>query len=187
MRIFFTTIFTLLFLRGSAQVTTNVYWTTDTELKAKNVIYYNPKTPLVWADFAGLPKPIGMTAALTASGFGYKASSRSGSDGTEINIGVYCYFSKPDSWVAKGSNNAYILSHEQLHFDITYIIAKSFLERIKREKITPQNINTIVPRIYQECNAQMTAMQEQYDASSKHGIDKEKQTWWYNKITEMLK
>lgn len=187
MRIFTSIIFTLLFLSGSAQVTTNIYWTTDTELKAKDVIYYNAKLPLVWTDFIGVPKPVGPTAALTASGFGYKASSKSGSDGTEINIGVYCYFSKPDSWVVKGHNNAYVLAHEQLHFDITYIIAKSFLERIKKEKITPQNINTLVPKIYQELNAQMTAMQDQYDASAKHGIDKEMQAFWNNKIAAMLK
>jgi hypothetical protein len=187
MRIFVSILFALLSLNVSAQVTTNVYWTTDTELKAKDVIYYNPKHPLVWDDFIGVPKPVGPTAALTASGFGYKASSRSGSDGTEINIGVYCYFSKPDSWVVKGSNNAYVLAHEQLHFDITYIIARAFLDRIKKEKITAQNINTLVPKIYQEFNAQMTAMQEQYDAASRHGIDKEVQSLWQNKISGMLK
>lgn len=186
MRIAISIIFTLICFNLSAQFSSNVYWTTDTELKTKDVIFYNGKVPLVWGDFLGTPKPVGQTAALTASGFGYKASSRSGVDGTEINIGVYCYFSKPDSWVANGNETAYVLSHEQHHFDITYIMARTFLEKVKKEKITPQNINTLLPKIYNDCNAQMTALQNQYDASTRHGMDKDQQSWWHNKISAML-
>ena len=58
-----------------AQLHTNVYWTQQTELAPLEVIYYNRNEKLSWADFKG-PPPVekGSTAAITMSGFGYKAS-----------------------------------------------------------------------------------------------------------------
>ncbi len=180
--------FLLIFsVAASAQVSTNVYWSTTDALKANEVIYYNPSTPLTWSDFKGVPKPTGQTVALTASGFGYSVSASSGSNGAEINIAVYCYFSKPKSWVAPNSANAYILSHEQHHFDITYIFAKSFYEQIKKEKLTIANLNNTISKIYTQCSTQMSALQAEYDASSSHGINREMQESWHNKILGMLK
>lgn len=172
---------------ASAQVSNNVYWTTSNVLKANEVIYYNPSSLLTWSDFTGSPKPVGQTVALTASGFGYSVSASSGSNGAEINIAVYCYFSKPKSWVVSSSANAHILSHEQHHFDITYIFAKSFFEQIKKEKLTMANMNSTVSRIYAQCNKQMSALQDEYDSATTHGINKAVQEYWHNKILAMLK
>jgi hypothetical protein len=116
---------------------------------------------LVWDDF------IGRTQACRANSgidciwlLGYKASSKSGSDGTEINIECIA-ISKPDSWVVKGHDNAHVSLMSNGHFDITYIIVLNLSERIKQRKDhTPNIINTLssqrfIKSVMHDCNASM--------------------------------
>ncbi len=187
MRITYIICFMLLGAVANAQVTTYVYWTAQSSLKPKDVIYYSPKLPLVWSDFQGVPQPLKDAAALTASGFGYSASVSSGDAGTVIDVQVYCYFAKPASWVKKGYENDYILKHEQNHFDISFIAANSFVQKLKEQKFTLQNFNAIVGKIYKESNLLMTVMQEQYDSETRHGLNKEMQAFWQTKIAGLLK
>lgn len=187
MKIILAVLFFLFTTSTFAQGAVNINWTTKTELKAKDVIYYDTARPLVWKDFAGVPKPSGRNVALTASGFGYNSSFSSNSDGSSIGISVFCYFSKPDSWVKPGSNTDYILSHEQHHLDITYIIAKKFIDKLKKEKITRQNLNILVQKIYKECQTELTSMQQQYDLETDHGINVKQQALWHEKVLQMLR
>ena len=124
-------IFVLIYLHPVAQVTTNVYWTEQTEMNMSNTIYYNLGRSLVWDDFKGVSGPPSPVAAITASGFGYKANMNSSNGKGEINISVYCYFNKKGSWVRRGKSNAYI-------FDNGY-----FSERIELVSSKPALIFTI--------------------------------------------
>lgn len=176
----------LLVSKANAQITTTITWTEKIKLPAANVIYYNANRKLTWADFIGTPNLPDPTAALTSSGFGYNAGMRSKNGKGTINVEIYCYFNKPNSWVKKGKNTVYILNHEQRHFDATYIIAKTFITRVKQAALTTSNMNEVLAQIYKECNAELSKLQDDYDKQTRNGIDTAKQAAWNIIFNEKL-
>jgi hypothetical protein len=163
---------------AKAQITTTISWVEKSNANAADVIYYNPNKKLVWADFKGAPGPPSVVAAITSSGFGYKAAMKSSNGKGEINVSVYCYFSKPNSWVRKGKNTPYILNHEQHHFDATYICTKRFIEKIRNANLTTTNMNDVLAKLYKECSTEMRKMQSDYDGETMNGQLKDKQEKW---------
>ena len=179
MKIFSFLFFSLLiYLQTVAQVTTNVYWTEQTEMNKSNTIYYNPEKNLIWDNFKGVPGLQSPVAAITASGFGYKANMNSSKGKEEINVAVYCYFNKKGSWVRPGKATSYILNHEQHHFDVSYLAAGIFINKLRNTIITTSNCNTVLPRIYKECCDMMNKMQDDYDGQTMNGQLEDKQKKW---------
>jgi hypothetical protein len=155
-------------------------------MNTKDVIYYNANKKLTWADFNGPQGPPSAVAAITSSGFGYNAAMQSSNGKGSITVSVYCYFSKPNSWVRKGKTTTYILNHEQHHFDATYICAKMFIEKVNASKLTTSNMNEILAKFYKECCANMQKMQSDYDGETKNGQLKDKQEKWNTFFNEEL-
>ena len=175
-----------LYLLPVAQVTTNVYWTEQTEMNKTNTIYYNPTKNLLWDDFKGVPGSPGPVAAITASGFGYKANMNSSNGKGEINVAVFCYFNKKGSWVKPGKTTTYILNHEQHHFDVIYLAAGIFINKLKNTVITTSNCNLVLPKIYKECCDMMNKMQDDYDGQTMNGQLEDKQKKWNNFFAEKV-
>ncbi|RYF91460.1 MAG: hypothetical protein EOO03_01310 [Chitinophagaceae bacterium] len=163
---------------ANAQFTTSVYWTEQSSMPASEVIYFKPDVSLVWKDFKGAPVASSPAAAITASGFGYKASIEDAGNKGQLKIGVYCYFNKNNSWVKQGKTSAYILNHEQHHFNISYLAAKLFVDKLKAASFTKSNYNVLLPRIYNEVVATMNKMQDDYDGQTKNGQLKDMQARW---------
>jgi len=172
---------------ASAQFVTKVGWSTDSNMPASEVIYYNPGKKLLWSDFRGeVPVETGPVAAITMSGFGFHSSTKfSGSQG-DLDIGVYCYFNKEKSWVKPGKTTSYILQHEQLHFDISFIAANLFIRKIQTADFSVKNYNAEVSRIYNECIELMNKMQDDYDNETRNGQDEDRQEKWRKYITEKI-
>jgi len=147
-------------------------------MDANDVIYYNPSQSLVWSNFKGTPGPPSPIAAITSSGFGYKANMKNTGTKGEINVMVYCYFSKSKSWVKPGKTTTYILNHEQHHFDVSYLAAGIFIEKVKKAGLTMANCNTLLPKIYRECCDFMNKMQDDYDGQTKNGQLADEQARW---------
>lgn len=174
-------------LISAAQFTKNVYWTEQTALSPGDVIYYHPARPLSWRDFKGSPDASSRASAVTASGFGYKADYKNVGSRTHINISVYCYFNKNNSWVKSGRATEYILNHEQQHFDISFIAASIFVDKLKSANLTKANYNTILPAIYKESCAIMNKLQDEYDGQTKNGQLQEMQVKWNTYLKEKIK
>ena len=185
---FILSIFTVLCsLAVEAQFSSNIYWTEQTTLPTNETIYYNASNPLRWADFKGKPDNSSVAAAITASGFGYKADFKSLGNKSQLNIGVYCYFNNKNSWAKPGKTTAYILTHEQHHFDISYLAANIFLDKLKSAGITRANYNVLLPKIYNECVAVMNKMQQEYDGQTKNGQLKDIQSQWNEYVSGKIK
>ncbi|MBC7936240.1 MAG: hypothetical protein H7Y86_12895 [Rhizobacter sp.] len=161
-----------------AQFSSNIYWTEQTTMPSPETIYYTSAQTLSWNDFKGRPDNNSPAAAMTASGFGYKADFKSVGNSSQLNIAVYCYFSKKNSWVKPGKNTAYILNHEQHHFNISFISADLFLGKLKSAGLTKANYNTLLPKLYNECVTLMNKMQNEYDGQTKNGQLKDVQDQW---------
>jgi hypothetical protein len=169
-----------------SQVTVNVLWTEKSKLNAKEVIYFKSNKKLTWADFLGTPPPPSSVAAITSSGFGYTADMKSTNGKGVINISIYCYFSKPKSWVRIKNKTAYILEHEQHHFDASYIAAMCFMTKVKSANITIENMNEVLGKLYKEASTAMHKMQDDYDTETNNGLNKEKQAQWNNYFVNKL-
>ena len=187
MRYFFVLIlFTFSFVT-QAQLSTSVFWTEQSTMPSSEVIYYSTSRQLSWKDFRGNPDAASRASAMTASGFGYKADYKNVGSKTNIIISVYCYFNKNNSWVKGGRTTDYILNHEQQHFDISFIAASLFLEKLKTTAITKSNYNVVLPNLYKECCNVMNKMQDEYDGQTKNGQLKDEQERWNNYLKEKIK
>lgn len=172
-----------------AQLTTKVEWTQHTSMTASEVIYYNPVNKLSWPDFKGkVPADNSNTrvAAITMSGFGFSASLSSSGGKGELNIKVYCFFNKNRSWVRPGKTTAYILNHEQHHFDISYIAACIFIDKLQSAVITTKDYNNLLTRIYDECIETMNKMQDDYDGQTRNGQEVTVQEKWNKFIDDKM-
>lgn len=161
-----------------AQVVTNVYWTEQTTLRPADIIYYSKARPLSWTDFRGTTNDKTLAAAVTASGFGYKADMSTTGNKSMLNVGIYCYFTKDKSWVKPGKTTDYILNHEQNHFNISFIAAKMFEEKLKKANLNRSNFNVLLPSLYQESCDIMNKMQGEYDSQTKNGQLRDVQQKW---------
>jgi hypothetical protein len=170
----------------NAQVVTNVSWVEKSSLNAADVIYYNANKKLVWENFMGVPNKPNPVVAITSSGFGYNVDMHTSNGKGQINVAVYCYFSKPKSWVKAGKNTAYTLTHEQHHFDATYIAAKLFIEKIREAKLTTSNMNAVLTKLYNNSCSIMNKMQNDYDSETMNGQLKAKQEKWNSFFDETL-
>ncbi len=184
-----TIILLLLFLVSNtihAQLNTHVIWTEQSTMPASEIIYYQQDKALQWKDFQGTPLPNHRAAAITVSGFGYKASLKNTGSKGDLIISVYCFFNKPKSWVKEGKTTSYILAHEQNHFDITYLATNIFIEKLKAANFTTSNMNALLPRLYTESCDIMNKLQDDYDGQTKHGQVKDIQQKWNEFINEKL-
>ena len=170
-----------------AQLTTNINWTMQSSMSPQEVIYYNSEKKLSWRNFmATPPADNGPVAAITVSGFGYVADIKTSGNKGELNIRVYCYFNKNKSWVKPGKNTAYILTHEQHHFDISYIAACIFIDKLQNTTFTKSNYNELLPRIYNESCDIMNKMQNDYDGQTKNGQVADAQEKWNQFIDDRI-
>ena len=173
-------------VNAHAQFAANVYWTEQSGMPASDVVYYSSGKNLLWPDFKGAPNTGGNVAAITMSGFGYKASIKNNGNNGQLNIGVYCYFNKEKSWVKPDKKTAYILNHEQHHFDISFIAATIFTAKLKNTVITASNCTAQLQRIYKECCDLMNKMQDDYDGQTKNGQVKDVQQQWNGYLDKKL-
>ena len=163
-----------------------VNYTTNPRLSDKSLIFYDANKKLNWNDFRGVVDASSVAAALTDAGFGYNSSySYSAGKGT-LSITVYCDFNKNTSWYKPEGKNDYILKHEQHHFDIAYINTMQFVDRLRRGNYTTTNYHRLIGAAYKECATSMNAMQNEYDDETQHGILKDKQQEWSDKIDKQL-
>ncbi|MES2892806.1 MAG: hypothetical protein V4725_12355 [Bacteroidota bacterium] len=152
----------------------------------KQVIIYKPDQLLAWSDFQAKPNEASEAAAITNAGFGVKLAFKRIEHSAELLINVNCSFSRKDSWVKKNFKTAYILNHEQKHFDIAYINTVVFINKLRKAQYTVSNYVSVIEKIYNETALEMSKMQNEYDGQTSHSRIPEKQSAWDLKISNQL-
>ncbi len=186
MKHFLIFLFFLLNYSVYAQVSTSVEWRPNISISHGDSIFYSTGRKLGWNDFKGTPDNKSIAAAVTSSGFGYSCMMKAKNRAMGINILVYCFYDKVQSWVKPGMASDYALLHEQHHFDITYIATCLFIKRLKTTSFTMENYADQLNKIYDECYDEMEKMQNDYDGQTKNGQLKNIQREWNNKIDGQL-
>lgn len=169
-----------------AQFSITVKWQPIKLGNAGDTVYYDLGRKLNWTDFKGKPVASSPAAAITESGFGYKMNMQSYNSKTNVEIIVFCYFNKMNSWVKKDMDTDYALLHEQHHYDITYINACLFIKKLKEAQFNKGNYNYLAEKIHDETFAILDKMQNDYDGQTSNGRIPRMQNFWNKKIDQQL-
>lgn len=153
---------------------------------AYEAILWHPDHRLSWADFKGSPSSSGRAAAITASGISYQFSTMESDGAFELDYTVSTYFYPNKSWYQPNICDEVILSHEQLHFDISELFARKMRKLLGETKFT-KNVKSEVRAIYRQINKELAEFQNLYDDETNFSRDREKQSLWNSKIAEALK
>ncbi len=148
-------------------------------------IIWNENHRLTWSDFRAKHRlGIGYVAS-TSSGisFSYSSSERNGK--IDLNITVHSNFYPESSWVSPEEASAYILAHEQAHFDISEIHARILRKKIS-ETTFSKKIKKELTSLYNEVDKKRIAMQRLFDKESDHSKIKEKEYEWEAYIKQQL-
>ena len=182
---FLTSIFLSLVL-SAQELQVKVTYVTEDATEKKPLIYYSPLVKLTWADFKGKPVLSSNAAAITNAGIGFKMTFHSQNNVTTLYLTVNCNFYISDSWVKDGKRTAYILNHEQHHFDIAYIHAMQLIQKLQKAKYTREDYSKVIEKIYYQAQANLQIMQNAYDTETKNSILTDKQEMWDKKIDAQL-
>lgn len=135
---------------------------------------------LQWSHFKGKPDHGSNMDALTESGITFSWSC----DWRGFQVDAYAIFVPQGSWV-KSPTNA-LLTHEQLHFDITEIHARKLRQFFKEHPNPCQLGKAGIDKAAQGFIRASYAMQEEYDLATNHGQNYRAQKEWQSKIANEL-
>ncbi len=160
--------------------------TLQQDSKDPDHIAFRSNVPLHIEDFQADPDELSMALAATYSGFALVYETKSENTGTTVRIEVLPYFDKTKSWMRNNGKTAYVLQHEQQHFNITAIKAYEFIAAIRNSRFTVAGFKEEITALQKKYSKEMEQMQTQYDLETKHGTLKEKQKLWESRITGEL-
>jgi hypothetical protein len=164
----------------------NIYVENKRAADRSDTIYYDFNKNLTWSDFKGKPDNNHFGGAVTASGFAFDSQMDSDGKNIYLNVGVYTFFSKSDSWKKPGINSEYHLLHEQHHFDITRLSTERFVDELRKAHFTEDNYNQLLSSLFDKAYRENTSLQQQYDSETSHSLNTDKQKEWNNKIASAI-
>lgn len=142
---------------------------------------------LTWNDFKGAPPISDRVAATTASGISYRFSTLSTTSKVlKVQFEVSTHFYPNESWYKPELCNDLILSHEQLHFDISELFARKLRKELAEATFTRENVKTKVKAIYNRNNRELSVFQNRYDSETNFSRNRENQLLWNAKIKKAL-
>jgi len=151
-----------------------------------DTVYYAKARPLIWDDFKGKTSSR-KYAAYIYPDFGYNEDITIKDGVVQVAFTLRVFLAKSASWVNPSNQNAYVLNHEQRHFDIQKIFAEKFKDDLKKEKLTPDNFEGIINVQYLETRREIHRMQEKYDDETNHGLNTGQQESWNKFIDSQLR
>jgi len=151
-----------------------------------DTVYYQSSRPLVWNDFREKVPSSSRFMAAVSTYMGYDLRREIIDGIIYLNLTMKVFVPKSASWASSGIKNDYSLNHEQKHFDLVKIIAEKFKNKLRSEKLNPDNYEGIINVEYLEFYREMNKLQTRYDDETSHGMNKFKQTEWNRRIENEL-
>ncbi|WP_251738945.1 DUF922 domain-containing protein [Gramella sp. AN32] len=146
---------------------------------------WNERPVLTWDDFKASPDPESPFAANTNSGISFTWNYSTSKGQPELIHQVFSNFYPQYSWVKSSEKDAYLLAHEQAHFDISEIYARKLRKALQEYEIG-RNIRRDLNGIYQKMEKQRDVMQRKFDKETDHSENTEAEMKWRKFITTEL-
>lgn len=150
-----------------------------------NEIVYRKGHLLRIKDFEGSEEDGMRAIAMAYSGVNLSYSAIIKANEISLTINMYPSFDKRRSWFLEKHKNERTLAHEQLHFDITVIKACELYRALKAYSFSKKFESEIVA-LQTKYKLLNEDEQDRYDSDTNHGINKEKQAEWNEKIKMQL-
>lgn len=151
------------------------------QVKAQNEtdrITWSSQSKLKFKDFTGVPKAI-VYSAISSLQFNYDYLI----DFDTLEYNIFAFFLKKNSWMK--TNNAELLCHEQLHFDISEVYSRRIKRKIR--VLSGQYVNdSIIHQIFTEEHKNNVTIDSIFDAQTSHGKNDRAGKLWSEKIQKML-
>lgn len=147
----------------------------------KTFFVWNENRKLNWNDFQGKTIANASEAAMTASSIEFSYAVK----GDEITWIVTPKYYPKISWSKKNMQSAYVLKHEQLHFDITELYARLFRQRLVENVKSAKDIEKL-KKISKQIIKEWQEEENDYDKETNHSIDEKRQAEWNLNVEERL-
>lgn len=152
----------------------------------RDTVFYSPDRRLSWSDFRESPNRSSGYNATIFTSLAMEGSPFMEEGVLVLPVEVKVYMLPESSWAKSGGKNDYSLNHEQKHFDVTRIVGNRLINRLKALNVTPENYEAAVNDAFLDSYREMNKLQEIYDASTRHGLDREAQSRWNAIIDQAL-
>jgi hypothetical protein len=149
-------------------------------------IEWNESEKLTWADFRGTESRGEGYAASSSTGISFTYTVKRYGDDFDLDYSVKCHFYPEESWYDRSTASAYILKHEQTHFDISELHAR-ILRKLISEASFSKDLKTEIKAIYKEVEKQRGEMQHRFDTETDHSIKKENEYLWEEFVEKKLR
>jgi hypothetical protein len=167
-------------------VLVNVQYSPD-NIDNKDTLVFNINRKLRPEDFKGQPDKLSNAGGATYSGIGIDYDVVIKDFTPIVEVKATCIFDKEKSWLLDAAkDNANILKHEQLHFDICYWQTLAFMKILKEKNFSMSTLKVNLEKVYREKFKAYEALQEQYDEATDHGLKKEEQIKWEAIVAEKI-
>ena len=121
---------------------------------------------LTWDDFKGPPNEKTSFLASTA----YAIDCETQWVEAQLVFRVQCSMQPNVSWVKPGAASEYLLSHEQLHFDIAELYARKLRAEISTTDFATKTLNKILKEITDKNSRERETAQRRYDQETRHSL-----------------
>ncbi len=148
------------------------------------LIIWTKNKKLNWSDFQSKERVISFDGAQSMVGIKIKPFL---SNNGIYNYKAFAYFKKNKSWADTININAFILKHEQVHFDIAELFARKMRKavynlKLKNEIVLPADYRLIHDKFY----ALYRDYQDKYDLETDHARIYKMQIKWDKKVAKEL-
>lgn len=150
--------------------------------QAEQKILWSESRKLTWEDFQGKVNQSSSYKANTETEVAVQIKAK----GEEATVTLECFFIKGASWT-KTHDNAYLLEHEQTHFNITEIGARKFRKMLSGKSFPVKNFQQELKKMHSEVGRDSKTMQAEYDKETEHSVNEAAQKKWNKKIENELK
>lgn len=166
-----------------------IVWLTFSLTKADRYILdskiiWSKDRKLTWSDFQGKTDSLNKDGedASTSTQIAISLQNKK----TKFIFNVQCYFEKEKSWTITNTSTT-LLEHEQLHFDIAEIYARSLRKDLQEMKEIPNNeVEAKIKALYHKTITACVLFQKKYDSETNHSKNKAKQQIWNERVNGIL-
>lgn len=143
---------------------------------------------LTWSDFSGRPDGNSPFHANTFWGvaYAYKGVNFNGDTAIFRDLSVTLTLDENKSWVKEGKQSAYLLQHEQGHFDIGLLCQQEIIKQIKMAVFLKADFKDKIKTIFFDILKKYHAIQLKYDEESDHSKNVEAQKKWNEFLAKEL-
>lgn len=151
------------------------------EEPASDTLFYHQRH-IRPGDFLGTSSSSGRSEAVSYTSFAFDGSTRRYHDTLEIRLVLQVFWVKSASWARTMPPNRHTLEHEQLHFDITRLVAERFRQKVLSMPLTFDDHDSRIQYEYLEAFREMNRMQDDFDNAVNRGMDAAGQREWLHRV-----